>query len=705
MGEQLNPDRKIVGTAKLVAAALLLLRVGGFAPDLLPSGAISLSVLILLLVYERISDAFADRGRGTVLHEWGAWARDHWFVLGLAVITLIALALRMFGIARDLGHVPLDIDENRLNASVLHLFRTGDIDYETVEHYPGIHYWTLVGTYVVAYLWGLMSDVATALGRMPAEHFVAFGRSISAIQSTATVLLTGLLGRRLAGPRSGLAAAGVLALAPLSVVVGRQLRNDAAETLLLVAAIYLALAVYRRDHKNYEAVLAGAMVGLAAGVKYTGVLVLIPVVLAAATTENSRRRWRALGLVIVGFLATALLSNHFVWADLPNFVLQMSDQILITGEGHWAAQANPAAYHARILAERVVGWPLLLLGAAAAAYYLASSSWRWWIFSLFPLIYILFVGQRPSQLPRWVYPSAPFVAVAAGVGLVAVIDFATRRFASGDRRDALRPVLAATLMVALSWPLLSAATLDVTRRLSAPTWALAEQWVRENAAPGDRILLQHGMLEFDRQRYDLNRQSPLVAVIEGGRYELAANDWIVVHEGLLGNDALAAFDAAHRVRLDYTFFGNQGPDFAVFRPPEARPAQLPLEVSLAEPSSRNYLGHRWLSESRRRGDGRHLPDGGANLFLPPLGRGDLRLDLFVETTVADTVPTGLEIYAGDQRLEARVSRETDTGPHTYTLDLPISIVGPHVVTLGLQPSGDGSPLRIAGFRLYAADDR
>ena len=43
------------------------------------------------------------------------------------------------------------------------------------------------------------------------------------------------------------------------------------------------------------------------------------------TVEHVTRR--ALALVVCGFLATALLSNHFVWYDLPNLVKQLCETI------------------------------------------------------------------------------------------------------------------------------------------------------------------------------------------------------------------------------------------------------------------------------------------------------------------------------------------------------------------------------------------
>jgi len=696
MAEQLTPSPRLLSAAKFIAAGLLLLRLGGYGHGIAPSAGVFLAILLLLLVYERLHAELAVHGREAAFTRWRDWAGGHSFALGLAAITALALGLRFFALTRELGHIPPNVDENRLNVSILHLFRTGDIDYHTVEHYPGIHYWMLAGTYLFAYVWGLMNDVGRHLGQMPANYFLGFGRAVSALQSAATVALVGLLGRRLVCARTGLLAAGVMALAPLSILVGRQVRNDAATTMLIVAAVIVALGVYRRGFRPWEPALAGALAGLAAGVKYTGVFALLPVLLACALSEDRQRRVQAAGLALVGFLPAALLSNPFVWADIPNLLVQLSDQISITDESHWAAQDNPARYHVMIFVQRVLGWPMLLLGAAALAYHLAAGSRRWWVFAIYPLTSIWFVAQRPSQLPRWVYPEAPFMAVAAAAGLIALLAWAGKRFPAVQRDPARRAALAALTIIVLLSPMIRTNALNLSLLISTPTWTLAEQWVESNAAQGDRILLDRYWLQLDAQRYDLNRQ-PLDEILARRSYELAANDWIVVHEQLFGSAALDGLRRVAQITLDHSFFGTQGPDFFIFQPPEVAPARVPLQVMLAERDADRYLGHEWPSSG---GDATHrLPDGGAGLYLPPLGRQILQLDVIVAPAGEGDPPPAIDARAGRSDVDVLRTRGDD-GSMVFTIALPLRVVGPGVVPLFLRPQRDSGPVDVRGFRLY-----
>jgi hypothetical protein len=228
---------------------------------------------------------------------------------------------------------------------------------------------------------------------------------------------------------------------------------------------------------------------------------------------------------------------------------------------------------------------------------------------------------------------------------------------------------------------------------------LTEQWLEQNTAPGDRVLLQQRWLELDPQRYDLNRHAFLDRVLDGGRYELAANDWIVVHEQLLGHDALGNLQRVQTIALDPSFFGNQGPNFAVFTPPRVRPIEVPLEVSLDDPAAAPYLGHQWPGR-RTREAGRLLPDDGAGLFLPPLGGRSLRLDIIVAAPSAGDAPPAIGVYSGRRDLEPRPLPATVEGTLTFSADLPLAIVGPRVVGLYIRAREGSGPVRLLGFRVY-----
>jgi len=375
---------RVIWAAQVAAASAMLLRIGGYGAGWLPSLPLCVLLLAMLMSVGWFLRISAGGDWHETIQRLLAWAEDRWFWLGLAAVVVFALAVRLYGIGDELGHIDVGIDQRRLTTSVVHFFQTGELQHTTVEHYPGIHFWFLAAGFSFAYLSGLMAGLAANLNSMPAEIFALAGQVVSALQGTATVLLTGLLGYRLVGRRVGLLAAFLMAISPLSLELSVQVRNDASQVMFVTAAVVVALGNYRSG-RGLEAFVAGALAGLATGIKYSSLFVVIPVFLAAATSEEKERRGPSLALASAGFVAALALSNHFLWADIPNFLRQLSDQIGITDESHWAAQANPAAFHVFVLARQVVGWPLMVVAAGISALRLAAGKWRWWMFLSFPL--------------------------------------------------------------------------------------------------------------------------------------------------------------------------------------------------------------------------------------------------------------------------------------------------------------------------------
>ena len=222
-------------------------------------------------------------------------------------------------------------------------------------------------------------------------------------------------------------------------------------------------------------------------------------------------------------------------------------------------------------------------------------------------------------------------------------------------------------------------------------------------APGDRLLVQRNWLSLDPRRHDLRRVRSLEDVLDGGRYELAANDWIVVHEALLEHRALQGLRLAASIEVNASFRGNQGPDFAIYEAPSVEPLAGTLDVRLDDPGADDYLGHEWPARDAATA-GTMLPVEGARIFLPPLGGGPRRL--YLDVAGVPNAPAEIEIFSAGRRLAARpvpaapvpdITARAD-GIRRFSLDLSTANVGPFVVELFVRPVG-GNPVRVLGFRL------
>ncbi len=214
------------------------------------------------------------------------------------------------------------------------------------------------------------------------ELFVRSARLANVAVGGGIVLFTGLLGRRLGGDRVGLTAAALVAIVPLSVDTTVLVRNDPGMVLAVLAAVYYAVVAVD-DRRDRWVMASGALAGVATAIKYSSVFALVPALIAAgagpSVPARIRRGLRALTL----FVLAVGLTNHFVWADFPNFLKQLADQVAITGRGHWAATDNPAAFYVSVLDRFGSGWPLLLLSAGFTVVALCRAGRRTWCSSAF----------------------------------------------------------------------------------------------------------------------------------------------------------------------------------------------------------------------------------------------------------------------------------------------------------------------------------
>jgi hypothetical protein len=419
---------------------------------------------------------------------------------------------------------------------------------------------------------GLTGGATTPVAAMPVEAFVEAARLANIWVGVATVAITGLIARRVSGPAAGLLAAGIVAVAPLAVDVTVLARNDPGMVLAVAASTLAALMYYDSQHRGWIYV-AAVLAGVAGAIKYSAVFAIVPVMIALVTRPPAEGRLRTFVLTCTAFVLTVGVTNHFMWSDFPNFLRQLSDQVAITGRGHWNATDNPARVYLATLVSLGGGWPVVVLAAAFAAYALSTRDPRLWMVVAFPVLYIWFMTQRPSQFVRWVYPMLPYVAVCAAAALVVLGRTLQTRLASrasGWSRWA-RPAIA-TMVVAVLWQPAWKGAVGLSRRLEQPTHVQAETWLREHASAESRVLAGRGWLDLNEAPFVARRVDNLRSTLDQGIEQLAGCNYVIVPEPLFGHPTLRHLSLAERFHADYSFGGNVGMDYEVYSVPA-----LPVE--------------------------------------------------------------------------------------------------------------------------------
>ena len=598
------------GVRALLAAALLL-RLGGVGLEWLPSiGALAASLILVHGLAFLVSPPGVPLSR-RVGHWWDV-VSTHRFGVGLACLAAVGVLYRVFDIGYDLGQAPVLFDERRLATSVRLFLRSGEINHETVEHYPGVHFWLLVGVYLLTYRRALTNGLVETFASVPLETFVVAGRFTSSILAVGIIILTGLLGRLVSDERAGLLAAGVVTFSPLAERVSTSLRNDETMVLLTLAAATAAIGYYRSARPGWSLV-AGGLAGAAAAVKYSAVFSLSPALVAIALRPAGGSRFRDVALTIGGFAAILATTNHYLWADVPNLIEQLSNQIRHLGPGHWGATDNPAWFYTSTIAAFGTGWPLLVLAIIGGVLALAGGRSAVWVLLAFPLTYWWFMARTPSQLPRWVYPLTPFVAVLGSMTMWTFRDWVARRWRG----------MTIILLVVTTAPLLRVATVQFSQRITPSTYEQTTQWIRERATARDVVLVEEGWLDLEGLSARVRRVPRLADVFAGGRYQLFANDWIVVPETRFDRFNVRRLTLVQEVLVERGFGGNQGYDFRIYRSPKPVTVQAPMEVQLGTDSALPFLGLGWSREAQD--DGLPFPLMGASMFVPPVGQDPFRI--------------------------------------------------------------------------------
>jgi 4-amino-4-deoxy-L-arabinose transferase-like glycosyltransferase len=391
-----------------------------------------------------------------------------WGIVGL--VALLALAIRLHGIgwglpegyeeaipfkrAWDLwGWTPgrhLDLNP--------HFFR-----------YPSLTiYLQFLGQGLLYAVLHLFAGVASILDfrvlyQLDKTPFFLMGRGITLLMGTATVVPAYLLARRVAGRAAAVAAAFLVAVNPALVGRSQAIEVDVPLTLFVTLGCLLAVRL-AESPRRHDFLRAGLVAGLATTSKYTGLAVLLPMLVAsivaptpaprqaghaAAAGARSRREknrrssprpgpqgagkpppamtpagpaWRVRGLVLLAlaFAVTVFVTSPFLVLDFASFRRDMGTEQEHMALGHFGTGRGPAwLFYAGAWVTSIVGWPLALAGLAGIVFFLGVRRQPWaMVLASFVLPYYLVVGSWSMKAERYLLPLVP-PAIVFAVALVA----------------------------------------------------------------------------------------------------------------------------------------------------------------------------------------------------------------------------------------------------------------------------------------------
>lgn len=370
--------------------------------------------------------------------------------------------------------------------------------------------------------WPLTADVLNGAERIEFHHLAVVGRALTALFDVGTVLFTFFIGRRLYGAVVGLTAAALLAFTVLHVQLAHFFTSDPYLTFFAVAAIYFMVASQqagqvsgRRGGAVYLA-LAGAMVGLAVGSKFSAVLLLLPLLWSAWVVGQRAHRhgWPALfavGMAIVIFA----LTNPFAILDWTCPPLEVGGFLGRAGEAlsRSCYAQNVMTQNAMVRGRIDLGFTRQYAGTIPYLYFiemlvrwgmgpilglvgLGGLTWATWraapairgrsvgeirdqLFEnpvvtplLWVLPYLILTGSFYVKFLRYMQPAVPFLLLFGAAMIWEWRPVAARR---------------AAVTVALTGGALYALAFMAIYSAEHP-WNAASRWIHHNVPPGTLIL-------------------------------------------------------------------------------------------------------------------------------------------------------------------------------------------------------------------------
>lgn len=417
--------------------------------------------------------------------------RPTWEAAALLALLLVGGAFRFVGISHDLDFRGPFVDESHnFVEPALRMWRNRTSDPGAYQGYPGFFNYLILAP--------------VAIGDRLGGQFGAYlgARSVGAFAGLCSILLAHRLAKQLFGALAGLVAAALLTCSRGEVSHAHNVSPD----LVVVAAMFGMFLLLRASQDLRRARLAGALVGAATAVKYSGLLLvpgLVAGVLAGANRPRQFLVQSALGAV-VGFAVTA-----------PHTVAKLGGDADLAGAVRYYFAKRAGGSPERPGAGIETTWSNLALnigpaGLALAAICLGTQPWRSWA-GLFGLVLAntLVMSQTELLYPRHILLMSAATSVLAAGGAAGLLRTLSNRRA--------RVVAASSLMGVLLVPTTRRCVDLVERyRRPSPTEQL-ERWLEVSGAHGVAVSSWHfprGVRGLELRRVTSLRNEPAEILVE-----------------------------------------------------------------------------------------------------------------------------------------------------------------------------------------------
>jgi hypothetical protein len=359
----------------------------------------------------------------------GAPGARRWAWAGLAVVLLVGLGLRLWGVRQGLPWVYNSDEADHFVPHAVRMFEQGTLNPHYFANPPAFTY-LLHFLFDIAY--GGPAGVVRALARRPAAVYT-LARVAAAVLGTAALWLLYATGARLFNRAVGVLAAAIEAVAFLPVFYAHLALNDV-PTLAPATLSLLGSAGVLRKGRARDYLVAGVGLGLACASKYTAGIVIVPLLAAGVArfmdggSAAGRHALGGLALAAVAALAAFVVANPYALLDYGAFHAELVHQSTLSAEAQGklgAPRDGGLAYYLWSLTWGL-GWVPALAALGGALTLWRREGRLWWLLVPAALAFLAFMGLQGRYFGRWLLPIFPILCLLAAGFAAQVADAGAR---------------------------------------------------------------------------------------------------------------------------------------------------------------------------------------------------------------------------------------------------------------------------------------
>jgi len=411
--------------------------------------------------------------------------------VGLALALLAAALLRFWTLGHGLPYSP-GVDEPELVVRAVRMMQSGDFNPHFFD-YPTLYIYIQLVVAVARFLVGAIHGQWTTLASVTPADFYLWGRVVTVLFGTATVLLLHHAGLRW-GARTALLSAALLAVMPLHVRESHFVLTDVPVTFFVTLTFLLSLTAHERA-TFWTFVAAGAAAGLAAATKYNGLLALVMPLLACWMTPSVKPSRLLVSLALIAASAICFfLTVPYSVLDLPTFLDQFA-RLTASYNGHSSSGRDLIVYLKHL--RNAWHWPaaLMIVGGLILGLVRAIKGpgrVKWTLLIVFPLVYLWFISRETLLYARYLLPIVPFLALMAAAAVVSGVSLLRRYEIPRQVRSAL---IVALVLLAVAPPAYTSIEYNV---VAGKEWTtkLAYDWILREVPRGSKLTIETSELQL-----------------------------------------------------------------------------------------------------------------------------------------------------------------------------------------------------------------